>query len=160
MSLIAADAGPLIALSKIRRLSILTERFDQVIVPDAVVTELRLEQSRPGVEQLAFAVNKNPHIRTSTSHREGAVAGLDVGESAAILLAEEYSCPLLIDERRGRTAASRRGIRIIGTGRVLIAAKEHGLITSVKDELDALEDSGYRLSAPLYERLLELAGES
>jgi len=34
---------------------------------------------------------------------------------------------LIIDDRKGRKVAERRGIRIIGTGGVLISAKKSGL---------------------------------
>ncbi len=56
MLLIVADAGPLIALSRIHRLSILCTLFDEVAIPSVVVDELRLDEQRPGVEDLARAV--------------------------------------------------------------------------------------------------------
>ncbi len=77
----------------------------------------------------------------------------------AIQLAEDMKCPLLIDERRGRIAARHRGLEVIGTGRILLAAKEAKLIDSVADVLEALKTSGYRLSDKLCRRLLELAHE-
>ena len=49
---------------------------------------------------------------------------------------------------------------VIGTGRILIAAKERGLIESVADALNALRDSGYRLSDELRSRLLAIADET
>ena len=49
---------------------------------------------------------------------------------------------------------------VIGTGRILIAAKERGLIESVGDSLNALRDSGYRLSDELRSRLLAIADEA
>ena len=49
---------------------------------------------------------------------------------------------------------------VIGTGRILIAAKERGLIESVAGSLDALGDAGYRLSEELRSRLLAIADEA
>ena len=65
----------------------------------------------------------------------------------------------MIDERKGRIIAIKNGVNVVGTGRVLIAAKERGLIRSVGAELLSLQNVGYRLSTPLVHRLLELAGE-
>lgn len=91
---------------------------------------------------------------------DGVIAGLDVGESEAIRLAQHLQCPLLIDEKRGRVNARSRGIPVIGIGRILIAAKETGLIESVATPLTALRGAGYRLSAAICARLLAIAGET
>ena len=71
----------------------------------------------------------------------GAQPGLGVGESAAIRLARKLDCPLLLDERRARVAARKQGLRVLGTGRVLLAAKERGLIPGVGRQ--PAEDTGH-----------------
>jgi len=50
MSLIVSDAGPLIALSRIDRLYLLRDLFAEIVVPAAVVDELRLDEKRAGVQ--------------------------------------------------------------------------------------------------------------
>lgn len=159
MRLIVADAGPLIALSRIHRLSILRTLFDQVAIPRVVVEELRLDERRPGVEDLARAVRVEKWLQDRTPRNVRPIAGLDEGESAAIHLAEELRCPLLIDEHRGRISATKRGVAVIGTGRILIEAKRRGLIANVAHELGLLRTAGYRLSEPLCRRILSLASE-
>jgi len=159
MRLIVADAGPLIALSRIRRLAVLREIFDEVVVPTVVVQELRLDEPRPGVEPLKHALGREKWLRSRQPRISGPIAGLDDGEAAAIHLSEQLQCPLLVDERRARTIAGRRGIVTLGTGRILIEAKRRGLIGSVNDELVALRGAGYRLSNALCRRILALAGE-
>jgi predicted nucleic acid-binding protein len=160
MPLIVSDAGPLIALSRINRLGLLRELVHEVVVPDTVVQELQLDRSRPGVEGLAEALRKDRWVMAGIPADTRPIPGLGGGESAAIRLAEEMRCPLLIDERRGRIVAHKHGIAIIGTGRVLIAAKQKGLIDSVGPILQALQTAGYRLSDDLCARLRELAGEA
>ena len=73
-----------------------------------------------------------------------AVPGLGEGESPAILPAEHFRCPLLVDERRARTVAAKRGLSIVGSGRVLLAAKHQPLIPNTGDILNALRAAGYR----------------
>ena len=90
---------------------------------------------------------------------ERPVAGLGVGESSAIRLALQLRCPLLVDERRGRISARNHELTIIGTGRVLLAAKQRNLIDTVAGAVDVLKATGYRLSDELCSRLLALAGE-
>ena len=159
MRLIVADAGPLIALSRIRRLGVLREMFDEVVLPSLVVDELRLDEQRPGVEELRRAIVREKWLRIRKPRLELPIAGLDDGEVAAIHLSEQLRCPLLVDERRARTVAAGRGIQTVGTGRILIEAKRTGLIDRVGAELSALRHVGYRLSDALCLQILVLAAE-
>lgn len=85
---------------------------------------------------------------------------LDPGEAEAILLAEKIACRFpLIDERRGRVIARRRGIPVVGTGGFLITAKREGAIESVTAELEHLTENGYRLAPMLVKKIRQSAGE-
>lgn len=158
--MVVADAGPLTALSRIDRLSWLRELFGRILVPEIVVAELRLDEQRPGTVGLALAVRADRWIETAKPSDRSIVTGLGAGESAAIQLAEGLGRVLLIDDRRARTTARKRGVTVLGTGRVLLAAKEKGLAPNVGDALEALRAAGYRLSDDLCSRLLHLAGEA
>lgn len=60
--------------------------------------------------------------------------GLDPGETAAILLAEEIGADLiLIDERAGRAVAESRGIAVRGTLGVLVQARATGSAVPPRD---------------------------
>jgi predicted nucleic acid-binding protein len=86
---------------------------------------------------------------------------LDPGEAAAIVLAEEMDCRfLLIDERKGRAVARRRGVPIAGIAGVLLAAKKHGFIDEVLPLVNDLEQIGYRMSPALVSEIARRAGES
>ncbi|WP_459872928.1 DUF3368 domain-containing protein [Endothiovibrio diazotrophicus] len=85
---------------------------------------------------------------------------IDPGEAEAILLAGQIACRfLLIDERRGRAVARRRGVPVVGTGGLLVVAKERGAIGSVREVLAELAGQGYRLAPALLEEIRRLAGE-
>lgn len=167
MSIIIADASPLIALATIERLDLLERLYQQVFIPEAVKGELRLLSDMPGSKRLSQALESGLLIVKSIHYPEEnyqqLLQLLDQGETEAILLAESFAEKdyrfLLIDERKGRIVAKHRGIPIAGTGTVLIAAKQRGYISSVKTELQAMQNKGYRLSIALQQRLLVLAGE-
>lgn len=82
--------------------------------------------------------------------------GLDAGESEAIILADEkHSDVLLMDEHKGRQAAKKMGIAIIGTIGILTQAFDEGMLTreDVEGCIERLKESGIRISEKLYQRL-------
>jgi predicted nucleic acid-binding protein len=114
---IVADASVLIALSTIRQLPLLVERFPQgILIPQAVWREV-VEQGgdRPGVQDVAVA----PWITVLPSATSGISqllqAELEEGEAEAIALAHALSADLvLLDERDARQAASPVGVADTG----------------------------------------------
>ncbi|MGI0016447.1 MAG: DUF3368 domain-containing protein [Nitrososphaera sp.] len=86
---------------------------------------------------------------------------LDEGESEAIALAIQLRADvLLLDERRGRTIASRLGLNFVGLLGVLLAAKHKRFIPSIKSVLDELiAKAGFWVSKKVYFHTLQLAGE-
>lgn len=157
---VVSDAGPLIALARTQHLSLLERLFERVLIPEAVRDELALTSERPGAQALSKALARENWlvVRKVRAIIPGS-PGLGPGESEAIALAGREGALLLIDDRLGRRAARSAGLRIIGTGRVLLAAKRDGLIERVSPVLDELGDAGYRLSDALVQRLKQLAGE-
>jgi uncharacterized protein len=86
---------------------------------------------------------------------------LDAGEAQAIALVVESRAGLiLLDEHRGRRAAKRLGLTVTGTLGVLFAAKDRGLLASVRPVLDALRaNSGFWIDDNLYNAALAAANE-
>jgi predicted nucleic acid-binding protein len=83
------------------------------------------------------------------------------GESEAILLAEQTSAVLLIDDRRGRELATLRGLRLTGTVGVLALARQQGLLqAAVAPHLDALLQEGIYLGHRVVREALKRSGES
>lgn len=87
---------------------------------------------------------------------------LDAGEAEAITFASTRfrSEFLLQDDLRARTVAMRLGLRIGGSSGVLIAARDHHLIPTVKAPLDELMRAGPFLTASLYRQVLMSVAES
>ncbi len=86
---------------------------------------------------------------------------LDRGEAEGIALALELGADLvLLDEREGRRAAQRLGLRVLGVVGVLLEAKAQGELERVRPALDGLRQvAGFYLSDALYADVLALAGE-
>ena len=158
--IVVADAGPLIALARTGRLSLLERLFDRVLIPEAVRDELELSSDRPGARALSGVLASGAWLVVKKVRATPSLtSALGPGESEAILLALREDALLLIDDRKGRRAARAAGVRVIGTGRVLLAARRKGLIKQVSPILDELAGAGYRLSDALVQRLKRLAGE-
>ncbi len=82
------------------------------------------------------------------------------GEASSITLALEFGDSLLIvDERKGRKVAEEMEIEIIRSLGVLIKAKETGVIRSVKDILNLIDKTNFRISGLIKEKVLKKAGE-
>ena len=158
--IVVADAGPLIALARTGHLPLLKHLFKRVLIPKAVADELELASDKPGARALAQAIAPRSWLVVKPVRGDDPLeSALGRGEREAILLASREDALLLMDDRKGRRAARSAGVRVIGTGRVLIAAKRKGLLQSVSPVLDELVEVGYRLSDALVQRLRELAGE-
>ena len=84
---------------------------------------------------------------------------LDGGEAAAIPLAERLHAALLVDDAEARAIASARGLVVVGTLGVLLAAKRGGLLQEIAPVLDRMTRLGMFVSAPLREHVLAAAGE-
>ncbi len=163
---VVSDAGPLIALARVHRLDLLENLCGSVLIPPAVEDELRVDSGRPGAKRLKKALSQGwlqRHNLSDSAERALSELNLvlDAGEAEAIVLAEEISCRfLLMDDRRGRAVAKRRGIPVAGIAAVLLASKESGLVPAVLPVLEELSAAGYRLSSTLVSQTARLAGEA
>jgi hypothetical protein len=150
--IVVADASPLIALARIGRLELLRALFGTLVLPNAVwreVTEAGRDKAGAATVLLADWIG-----RRDVSD-QGLVAllrqDLGAGEAEAIALAREVSADLvLLDERLGRAAAKRLGLRVTGLVGVLIEARERGLLADAEAVLDALHrQAGFWLAEEL-----------
>lgn len=154
----AADAGPLIHLSWIDRLALLGQLFDEVVAPEAVQQEVLTAPSGVlGVEALKHDF-VTPWLRVlAVRNRDELVvlrASLGAGEAEAIVLAKEADADVvLLDERRARSEAARRGIPLTGTVGLLQTARRRGLIDAAYPLLRELQSAGFWLSAELLDRV-------
>lgn len=159
-TLLVADSSPLIVLAKIGRLGLLPRLAERVVIPTAVWQEVVMNKpSSLDSRELAGAswLEVQP---VTDAESAGWRDELDLGEAEAIALASRFpGCRLLIDERLGRRAAGRLGVRVIGTLGLLLEAKALGLIPSLRAEIDRLLSVGHFLSESLVQETLRSANE-
>jgi predicted nucleic acid-binding protein len=65
-----------------------------------------------------------------------------------------------LDDRAARNLAARHGVAVLGSLRVIVLAKERGLIPQARPVLERLRGGGAYVSEELIVRAITLAGES
>lgn len=87
--------------------------------------------------------------------------GLGRGESEVLAVAVQIpGARAVLDDLAARRCARFLGVRVLGTGKVLVLAKQRGLIESVREQIERLVSADFRLSERLIGRLLTAAGET
>lgn len=154
---VVCNSSPLIHLAKIKMLEILGFFFGEILVPEVVYRECVGEG---GEREDAKEIEKARWIRVVNIQDEELKIALNVvldeGESESIVLALEQSADLiLLDDYEAREFARTYGLNITGTVGILMKAKKEGKITSLKEELERLRESGFWLSNDLYAQVLQ-----
>ena len=127
-STIVSDTGPIITLEKLPGgFALLRKLYDKILIPQEVLNERAESFDTPKdylkhFELLDFFRIEQAQIPSSDT----AIASLDLGEQAAIALAEQHGLALLIEERTGRAVAKNRGLHFSGiAGQILKAQRNH-----------------------------------
>lgn len=147
---VVADTTPLNYLVLIRQEEVLHQLFGEVMIPEAVLTELLHPKAPAPV--MAWLQNLPHWIRVvKVSHVDNTIQ-LGHGETEAISLAMEKRVSIvLMDERRGRAAAEARGLLPIGTLNILDLADERALLDGVT-ALNELKRTTFRVDGELLDR--------
>jgi predicted nucleic acid-binding protein len=161
--IVVSDTSPIRGLIAIDKVILLHQLFNKVILPKAVEAELlrvnalknevKLFISEPWVEIQQIQMSEE-YFRLRKV--------LDEGESEAIILSKQLHAEiLLMDENKGRRLAQEMNIKVLGLMGVLIKAKNAGLITALKPELDKLiHEHGFWIQDELYRNILLAANKS
>ncbi len=161
--MIVSNSSPLITLAEAGQLGLLPGLYGEVVIPPAVRSEVLAGGVGllSGSEEVATAAWLRVETPRDAELVEELRRDLGAGEAEAIAVAIELSADtVLLDERRARRIAVRRGLGVTGVLGVLLEAKATGLLEHVKPVLDALLAQGrYRISDELYRETLRLTGE-
>ena len=148
--IVVADSSPLHYLILVEEAEILRRLYENVLIPDAVAAELRASSAPRQVSEWMSRPPSWLRIVEVTAEEIVSVADeLDLGERAAIALAERTGADLLlIDESAGRAEARRRSLRVTGTLGVLRAAAEAGLL-DVRKTMSRLQATNFYVDEAL-----------
>ena len=157
--IVLADAGPLIALSRIDALDLLPGVFGRVMITAEIREEVLPAIDYRGRDLIAGALAAGwlSCLPKSTSDWQ---PGLDAGECSAIAAALQIpGCLLIIDDRAGRAEAKAHGLSVIGTAAVIGLARVQGLIPAARPLLEQLQPAGYFIHPHIVEAVLRDIGE-
>ena len=154
---VVCNSSPLIHLAKIKMLEMLKNFFGEILIPEAVYRECVREG---GEREDAKEIENAGWVRVmkikDKELKKALNVALDEGESESIVLALEQSADLiLLDDYEAREFARTYGLSITGTVGILMKAKKEGKITSLKEGLEKLRESGFWLSNKLYTKVLQ-----
>jgi hypothetical protein len=161
--IVVADSGPLIHLSLISSLGLLSDLYGRILIPDLVYDEVvNSGEGLPGSREVAGAAWIAVEKQDPKSDLFRLLRGdLDAGEAAAICLAiDRHAEWFLSDDRPARLTAERMGLQVCGSVGVLAAAKRKGLALRIAPLLHRMREEGVWLSEELVTKVLQSLGES
>lgn len=155
------DASPLITLAKAGHLALLTRLAPEVVIPEAVVTEVL---AGSGTDPARQALEGGWGTRVAPARVPDRVLewGLGAGETAGLAVAlVPGGGTAILDDAASRTCARTLGIPVLGTLGVVLRAKHQGRIASAAAVVQALRSAGLYVDEALIATVLrESVGEA
>jgi len=157
---VVSNTSPILNLAIIGELSLLRDQFGEILIPGAVLEELRVKEHLPGSQGVRDAI-KAGWIRIERVKQDPLVIAmqrdLDKGEAEAIALAMQVNAGwVLMDERDGRKAARSMKLKVVGVLGILLKARREGRLRSLKEAMDRLrEKAGFYVREDLYSEIIQ-----
>ncbi|MDA0242017.1 MAG: DUF3368 domain-containing protein [Chloroflexi bacterium] len=156
---IVLNASPLILLCNGELDFVLPELFNEIVVPEAVWHEImngsHLDRATQKLPQLPWLQRQRVTPLVEVMHWDLGVGETDVLSFAA----RNRNYTAVLDDMLAKKCAKSLGLPTIGTGTILILAKEQGLIESVGQSLYTLQKVGLWIFEAVIQLLLAQAGE-
>lgn len=160
--IVVSNTTPLIGLAVIQRFDLLRQFFGEITIPQAVYEEAVVAgREAGGAKQEILAADWIKVVPVQDRLAvEILLDELDLGESETIVLAREIKADwVLMDERKGRRKLTQLNQQKIGTLGILLKARQSGLLSALKPELELLHKNSFNISQQIIEELLRQAGE-
>ena len=156
---IVLNASPLILLCNCELDFMLPELFPEIIVPEGVWREItsgsHLDRAAKVLPELSWLNRKDVSPVADVVRWD-----LGAGETEVLSFAiHDNNYTPVLDDMLAKKCAKSLGLQTMGTGTILLIAKEHGLIQSVEQSLCKLQHVGLWISEPIIQLLKDKAGE-
>lgn len=150
---VICDTSSIIKLQRGGIIDCLGQLFEAVLIPQSVKEECRKPETKAVLQMSFFQIH--------TVSRTLPLSGIHIGELEAISLAVEHNIPVIIlDDEKAFRRALEQGLTPLRSFRVLLLAKQKGLIPSVKSVLDEMISQGEGVQDDLYQKIMKSAGEN
>ena len=155
------NASPVILLGKAGVLHLLPALCDELVVPAGVVAEV--QQGRLADAGRTWLAGEGGKFVRPAPPLHLSLAAWSGGAGEAEVISWALAHPgfvAVLDDRAARRLATRQGVAIVGSLRLIVRAKERGLISRARPALEKLRGSGAYVSDELIDRAIMLAGET
>lgn len=143
------DTSSIIILNKINALDLLNKIYSNVIITNYI--QLELNEAIPSWISVELTYNIDQSFLKNFN--------LGLGETSIIINAIKNNGFLIIDDLKARKIATTLSLSFTGSIGILIIAKELKLIDSVKYYLEKIQETNFRLSDVLINKVLEITNE-
>lgn len=139
----------------IEQADVLHALFDKVTIPQEVCDELAHREAPEVVRKWLRRPPTWLHVHAvPTGSQDPELESLDPGEKSALILAMSLGADLLLlDDRNGVRLARRKGLRVIGTLRVLQLAAKGGLL-DLAESFERIKRTNFRYRQEIMDALL------
>jgi len=154
------NASPIILLAKAEIIHFLPNLCDELIVPAGVLAEV--ENTHVTDAALQWLKTRGGKFVKPVGAIHPALHMWRGGAGEAEVISWALHNPgftAILDDRAARSFAARNGVAVLGSLRVVVIAKERGLIPKAKPALERLRGSGAYVSDELIDHAIILARE-
>jgi predicted nucleic acid-binding protein len=153
------NASPLILFSRIGRLDLIERLAPAILIPNAVLEEVRAGQLKD--RTAAIALEWAEHYRVADLSLAASIEHWDLGlgESQVIAHCVGASRWAVLDDRAARRCAVAHNVPVIGTLGVVLRSKRNRLTERVRPLVKELIAAGMFLDDEFVERILASIGE-
>jgi predicted nucleic acid-binding protein len=157
--IVVADTAPLNYLIQIECTGLLAALYGEVVVPSAVLRELESLSSPAAVRLWAEHPPEWAKVIPVSVPSDPRLEFLGPGEREAIQISMDLGADLLlIDERKGRSEAIRRGLRTTGTLGVILTGAQAGLVDAEAAYRRLASSTSFRTTPALEQHFLAQIG--
>lgn len=155
---VVVNSSPLIVLFRSGQADLLPQLFKSIVVPEQVFEEILAGEK----DEAAVALPQTPWLKKKKIAISLSVAAWNLGNGESAVFSFAMKKPgyrAIVDDLAARRCAHSFQIPTLGTGGILVLAKRRKLISSIRDRVQRLKDSGLYLSDSIVELLATEAGE-